>query len=284
MKINKITPENHAYTENLQHIPDAPTRLFVLGELPKERIKTVAIVGTRKPTNYGREIAQKVASEVARNGGIVVSGLALGIDGIAHSAAIEAGGITLAVLANGLDKIYPSSHRGLAEKILQTGGAILSEYEAGTPALPHQFLHRNRLVSGLADAVVVIEAAARSGTLSTATHALNQGKDVFAVPGNITSPLSAGCNNLIKMGAIPLTQVSDLIETIFPKNSTQTTLFKGENAAENKIIELLNSGIRNGEALLKKSALSASEFSQTITMLEIKGVIYSSGANNWALK
>lgn len=284
MKINEIIPENYKYTAEIQHYPNPPKKLFIRGELPKNRVKTVAIVGTRKPTNYGREIAQKIASEVAKRGGIVVSGLALGIDGIAHSSAIEAGGITIAVLANGLDKIYPSSHRGLSEKILETGGAILSEYEAGSPALPYQFLERNRIVSGLADAVVVVEAAARSGTLSTANHALDQGKEVFAVPGNITSPLSTGCNKLIKMGATPLTEVSDLLDFLFPEKLEQTTIFKGDTPAENKILELLSSGIRNGDELIKKSGLSTSEFNQAITMLEIKDAVKSLGGNNWGLK
>lgn len=285
MKINQISPAEHPYTEELQHHPNPPSKLFYRGELPSSRIPTVAIVGTRKPTIYGREIAKKIANEVASRGGIVVSGMALGIDGIAHNAAIEAGGITLAVLANGVDKLYPTSHRGLGEKILKTGGAILSEYEPGIPALPYRFLERNRIVSGLADAVVVVEAAARSGTLSTASHALNQGKEVFAVPGNITSPLSAGCNKLIKQGAQPLTEIQDLIDFLFPKQQTnkQISLLKGDTQAENKILELLASGITNGEELLKKSSLNTSDFNQAITMLEIKDLI-SGDANNWNLK
>ena len=285
MKINKISPAEHPYTEELQYHPNPPSKLFYRGELPSNRVPTVAIVGTRKPTIYGREIAKKIANEVASRGGIVVSGMALGIDGIAHNAAIEAGGITLAVLANGVDKLYPTSHRGLGEKILKTGGAILSEYEPGIPALPYRFLERNRIVSGLADAVVVVEAAARSGTLSTASHALNQGKEVFAVPGNITSPLSAGCNKLIKQGAQPLTEVQDLIDFLFPKQQTnkQISLLKGDTPAENKILELLASGVSNGEELLKKSGLNTSDFNQSITMLEIKDLI-SGDANNWNLK
>ena len=285
MKINQISPAEHPYTEEFQHHPNPPSKLFYRGELPSSRVPTVAIVGTRKPTIYGREIAKKIANEVASRGGIVVSGMALGIDGIAHNAAIEAGGITLAVLANGVDKLYPTSHRGLGEKILKTGGAILSEYEPGISALPYRFLERNRIVSGLADAVVVVEAAARSGTLSTASHALNQGKEVFAVPGNITSPLSAGCNKLIKQGAQPLTEVEDLIDFLFPKQQTskQISLLKGDTPAENKILELLASGVSNGEELLKKSGLNPSDFNQAITMLEIKDLV-SGDANNWNLK
>lgn len=286
MKINEFIPKNTNFARDLEHIPNPPSKLFIRGELPQKRIKTVAIVGTRKPTNYGREVAAKIASDLAKNGVVVISGLALGIDGIAHRSAIEAGGLTLAVLANGLSKIYPSSHKGLAEKILETGGAIISEYEPSAPALPYQFLERNRLVSGLADAVVVVEAAARSGTLSTATHAIEQGKEVFAVPGNITSPLSAGCNKLVRMGATPLLSTDDLLDFLFPNGdeNTQLPLIKGETPAENTIIELLSSGIRDGEILLKKSGLTASDFSQAITMLEIKDAVKSLGGNNWGLK
>lgn len=286
MKINKISPQSTNYTKLLEHIPNPPKQLFFRGELPEKRIKSVAIVGSRKPTSYGREVAQKIASDLAKNGIIVVSGMALGIDGIAHTAALEAGGTTIAVLANGVDKFYPSSHRGLGEKIISSGGAILSEYEPGTPALAHQFLERNRLVSGLADAVVVVEAAARSGTLSTATHALEQGKEVFAVPGNITSPLSEGCNKLIKMGAQPLTSTQDILDLIIPESekTNQTSIFKGATPAENKILEILQSGVRDGEEILKQSNLSASEFNQAITMLEIKDIVKSLGGNKWGLR
>ena len=216
MEIIQIKPSNFDYSKDLQHIPDTPKQLFVRGKLPLKRIKSIAIVGTRKPSTYGREIATKIATECAQNGIVVVSGLALGIDSIAHRATLDAGGITIAVLANGVDKIYPRSHEALGQRILQNNGAIISEYPNGTPAQPWQFLARNRIISGLADAVVVVEAASRSGTLSTANHALDQGKEVFAVPGNINSPLSAGCNQLIKNGANPLTSVEDLLDFLIP--------------------------------------------------------------------
>ena len=216
MEIFQINLSDYDYLRDLPHIPDPPKKLFIRGQLPEKRVKTAAIVGTRKPSAYGREIATKIASECAKNGIVVVSGLALGIDSIAHRAVIDSGGKTIAVLANGVDKIYPRSHEDLGQKILQTNGAILSEYPNNTPARPWQFLARNRIVSGLADAVVIIEAASRSGTLSTANHALDQGKEIFAVPGNITSPLSAGCNQLIKNGANPLTSVEDLLDFLIP--------------------------------------------------------------------
>ena len=286
MEIFQINLSDYNYLRDLPHIPDPPKKLFIRGKLPAKRVKTVAIVGTRKPSAYGREIATKIASECAKNGIVVVSGLALGIDSIAHRAAIDSGGKTIAVLANGVDKIYPRSHEDLGQKILQTNGAILSEYPNNTPARPWQFLARNRIVSGLADAVVIIEAASRSGTLSTANHALDQGKEIFAVPGNITSPLSAGCNQLIKNGANPLTSVEDLLDFLIPDRfEKQTQLFKGDTREENVILEFLSkNGTTSSDVIIKQTKLSASEFNQAITMLELKGLVLNNGGEKWSLK
>ena len=286
MEIFQINLSDYNYLRDLPHIPDPPKKLFIRGKLPAKRVKTVAIVGTRKPSAYGREIATKIASECAKNGIVVVSGLALGIDSIAHRAAIDSGGKTIAVLANGVDKIYPRSHEDLGQKILQTNGAILSEYPNNTPARPWQFLARNRIVSGLADAVVIIEAASRSGTLSTANHALDQGKEIFAVPGNITSPLSAGCNQLIKNGANPLTSVEDLLDFLIPNRfEKQTQLFKGDTREENVILEFLSkNGTTSSDVIIKQTKLSASEFNQAITMLELKGLVLNNGGEKWSLK
>jgi DNA protecting protein dprA len=286
MEIFQINLSDYNYLRDLPHIPDPPKKLFIRGKLPAKRVKTVAIVGTRKPSAYGREIATKIASECAKNGIVVVSGLALGIDSIAHRAAIDSGGKTIAILANGVDKIYPRSHEDLGQKILQTNGAILSEYPNNTPARPWQFLARNRIVSGLADAVVIIEAASRSGTLSTANHALDQGKEIFAVPGNITSPLSAGCNQLIKNGANPLTSVEDLLDFLIPDRfEKQTQLFKGDTREENVILEFLSkNGTTSSDVIIKQTKLSASEFNQAITMLELKGLALNNGGEKWSLK
>lgn len=285
MKINEISPLGHSYLQILQTIADCPKRLYVMGSLPTERRPSVAIIGSRKPTAYGKEVTHQLAFELARRGVVVVSGLALGVDGIAHQATLEAGGTTVAVLGNGPPKIYPSSHRSLGEQIIARGGAIISEYEAGRPALAHQFLERNRIVSGLADAIIITEAAARSGTMSTAAHALEQGKEIFAVPGNITSPLSAGCNALLKKGATPITSADDVLEVIAPDLlRPQSVLPLGNTPAETKVITLLQSGIRDGEELQRQSQLDPQDFSQTLTMLEINGTIRSLGANQWTLR
>ncbi len=285
MKINKISPHSHKYLQIIDTIAKCPETLYFIGKLPEKRRPTVAIVGSRKPTAYGREVTYQLAFDLAKQGIIIVSGLALGVDGIAHRATLDAGGITLAVLANSVDSIYPSTHINLSKDIIKGGGAMISEYEPITEARDFQFLERNRIVSGLSDAVIVTEAASRSGTLSTVMHALEQGREVFVVPGNITSPMSAGCNNLIKQGAHPITCAQDVLEIIAPDLlQPQTSLALGSNPQESKIISLLQSGIRDGDELQLLSELDASEFSMTLTTMEISGTIRALGGNQWTLR
>ncbi len=285
MKINTISPDEQNFLQILTHIANAPKSLDYTGTLPTERVPTVAIVGTRKPTGYGRDVTHKIAFELASRGVVVVSGLALGVDSIAHKAALEAGGTTIAVLGCGLPRIYPSSHKGLADEIVKKGGAVMSEYERDEEARPHYFLERNRIVSGLADAIIITEAAAKSGTLNTAAHALEQGKEIFVVPGNITSPLSSGCNELLKQGAAVLTSYQDVLDVIAPGAvAPQTRLALGSTPAETAIIQQLSSGMRDGEAIQKATKLPAAEFATTLTMLEIAGVVRNLGSNQWTLR
>lgn len=285
MKINRISPQANKFLQIVDSIAKPPEKLYFIGKMPETRRPAVAIVGSRKPTNYGKEVTYKLAYDLAKRGIIIISGLALGVDGIAHRAAIDAGGITMAVMANGVDTIYPGAHTSLAKDILRTGGAIISEYEPGVQAREFQFLERNRIVSGLSDAIIITEAAIRSGTLSTAAHALEQGREVFVVPGNITSPLSAGCNNLIKQGAYPITCSQDVIDIIAPQlTKKQSLLPLGNTPLESKIIELLQSGVRDGDELQTASESNVSEFSRTLTIMEISGTIRSLGGNQWTLK
>ncbi|MBR2993931.1 DNA-processing protein DprA [Candidatus Saccharibacteria bacterium] len=254
------------------------------------RPKTVAIVGSRHNTRYGEEVAYKMAYELAKKGVVIVSGLAYGIDSIAHQACLDAGGITVAVLGTAIDNIYPTAHRPLAREIIDRGGAVMSEYGPGTEVFPKtSFLERNRIISGLADIVIVVEAAEKSGSLNTAAHAIDQGKEVFAVPGNITNPYSIGCNRLIRQGANPYTGPEDLLRLLFPeayikkrKKPSQTLLF-GDTEGETAILRALSEGLRNGEDIMKVLGISASEFNQTMTLLEIRGAVRSLGANNWSL-
>lgn len=188
-------------------------------------------------------------------------------------------------MANGLDEIRSASNRALGEEIIKSGGAILSEYEPLTTVRDFKLLARNRLVSGLSDALIVTEAALRSGTTSTVNHALDQNKEIFIVPGNITSPMSARCNALLKQGASPVMDAEDVIEVIAPHLlEGQQILPLGSTLLESKRIELIQSGVQNGEELQSKSGAEASEFSQTLTMLEINGIIRALGGNQWTLK
>lgn len=285
MKINKILPQDNNFLQILHSIADAPKSLNYIGTLPTKRQPTVAIVGTRKPTRYGKEVTQQLAFDLASKGVVVVSGLALGVDGIAHRAALEAKGTTLAVLGTGLNKIYPAAHHQLASDIVRSGGAIVSEYSDDTVGYPGNFLQRNRIVSGLADAVIITEAAQRSGTLNTAMHAMEQGKEVFVVPGPITSPMSLGCNSLLRQGAQPVLQVSDILESIAPNLlQAQTRLVLGNTPTEQAIIEFLQAGGRDGDEMQTTLAISATELSTALTMLEIAGAIRALGANQWTLR
>ncbi len=285
MKINRIAPDEQKFLQILDDIAKKPKALYYTGTLPESRRLAVAIVGTRKPTAYGREVTIKLASELAKRGIVIVSGLALGVDAIAHGAALDVGGTTIAVLANGLPDIQPSTNRQLAERILASGGAIITEYEEGTPALSYQFLARNRIVAGLSNAVIITEAAARSGTLNTAAHAIEQGKELFVVPGNITSPMSLGCNALIKQGATPVTSVDDILEVIAPEMlGGQATLFVTNNPVERKVVELIRSGLRSGDDIQQQVGCSATDLSTALTMLELNGAIRALGGNQWTIR
>lgn len=288
MKINKLSPEKHIFLQIVASIAKPPESLYFMGTLPAERPPTIAIVGTRKPTSYGKEVTYRFAHDLAARGVVIVSGLALGIDGIAHRAALDARGTTIAILANGLPGIYPATHRELGQAIVRQGGALISEYEPESRPHKYQFLERNRIVSGVSDAILITEASARSGTLNTAMYALEQGKDVMVVPGNITSPESAGCNALLKQGAHPVTSVDDIMALVAPwlqpAASLQTALPLGDTPAETQLIALIAGGLRDGDTLQRTSKLPVEHFSTTLTMLEIKGIIRSLGGNKWTLR
>lgn len=282
MKINSIPPQEHPFLQRIGDIAKPPKKFYFIGKLPETRVQTVAIVGTRKPSSYGKEVTYALSASLAKRGVIIISGLALGVDAIAHQAALDASGTTIAILANGVDSIYPATNRQLAQNILAQGGAIMSEYAPGTPARDFQFLARNRLVSGLADILIVTEAARRSGTLATVAHALEQGIDIYAVPGNITSPLSSGTNAIIAQGATPIVDIESFVDQILgPTPSDQTHLPLGMNDAETSILTLIYSGVRSGEELQAQSGLDPSLFAQTMTSLEITGRIRALGANIW---
>ncbi len=286
MKINEITPDKHPFLQITSDIAQPPKRLCYIGKLPKERMPTIAVVGTRKPTAYGKAVTTQLVAALAKRGVIIVSGLALGVDALAHQTTLDTGGTTIAILPGPVSHIQPATNRGLAEQIIRSGGAIMSErsdddnYVVG----PWSFLERNRIVAGISDAILITEANARSGTLNTAMHALDQGKDVFVVPGNITSPQSSGCNALIRQGAIPVTCADDILAVLLPKErSTQTHLALGATTIEVAILEQLRAGVSDGEEIQRNTGLDARELSTALTMLEITGTVRSLGANQWSL-
>ncbi len=287
MKINQLSPDEHIFLQRLSYIDDSPKSLCYIGSLPENNPPVVAIVGTRKPTRYGTEVTGRLAYDLAKKGVVIISGLALGVDALAHKAALEAKGVTVGVVVNPLPDISPKTNLGLARNIVANKGAIVSEWREGDNVAigKWSFLRRNRLVSGLADAVIVTEAAARSGSLNTVAHALTQGREVFAVPGNITSPMSEGCNLLLKQGAHPTTCANDVLEIIAPNllETTSRPLLIGDTPAETTILKLLQKGLQNGEDIQQQSELSAADFATAMTMLEINGLIKPLGANHWTL-
>ena len=289
MKINKISPQENKYLQILENIAVMPKMLYYYGSWPKERVKTVAIVGARRSTKYWEEIAYKLSKELGKRGIIVISGLAYGIDSIAARGALDGGGKTIAILGTEIGNIYPKQHIKLAEKIVEHGGVVASEYKGGDKLDPKwSFLERNRIISGLADAVVVVEAAEKSGSLNTASHAIAQGKDLFAVPADLTRVMSAGCNRLIQKGANVYLGVEEFLDYLVPKKKSkkareeQISLF-GDTEEEKQILKLIAEGVRDGDEIMEKLDMPVQIYNQTVTMLEIKGAITSLGANHWTL-
>ena len=292
MKIKEIRPQDNKYTQGLDSIALTPKLLYYYGDWPEQRIKSVAIVGARRNTKYGEEIAFNLAKALAEKGIIIVSGLAYGIDSIAARGALAGGGKTIAILGTEIERIYPREHTKLAEEIVEKGGVVASEYHIGDDLYDHRacFLARNRIISGLSDAVVVVEAREKSGSLNTASHALNQGKDLFAVPGDTNRITSQGCNRLIASGANPYLGVEDFLNYLFPtsrrkskKNTEQQISLFADTPEERAIMELLSAEVRDGDEIMEKLEMDVATFNQTVTMLEIKGAIRSLGANYWTL-
>ena len=209
-----IRVADSSYPQSLRHIHAPPARLFAAGRAAAWNAPCVAIVGSRRATGYGRGVARELASQLAARGLCVVSGLARGVDTAAHEGALDVGGLTVAVLGCGLDVVYPPENDGLLRRIAESGGAVISDFPMGTPPGKATFPQRNRIISGLSLGVILIEAPSRSGALITARHAVEQSREVFAVPGNVTSRLSDGCHALIKDGAVLVRSVEDVLEEL----------------------------------------------------------------------
>ena len=283
--IKIVTWEDDDYPRHLKEIDQPPPVLYVRGALSPQDEWAVAIVGTRRITTYGRQVAAQVADALARNGVTVISGLARGVDAVAHQASLEAGGRTLAVLGCGVDRIYPPENRRLAEQIV-AHGALISDYPPGTPPEGANFPPRNRIISGLSQAVVVIEAGITSGALITANFAAEQGRDVFAVPGNINSPQSKGTNVLIQQGAQPLLTSDDLLSAL---NLGQVKHFQvarvalPADALEARLYGCLSQAPLHVDDICAATDLPIDRVSAALAMMELKGMVRQVAGMTYAL-
>lgn len=281
-KIRAITSSESEYPNRLRGIQDAPYLLYARGNYNLEQMCeiSVAVVGTRKMTTYGRDMTEKFVVGLVDNSVAIVSGLALGIDSIAHKTAIDNNGTTVAVLGNGLDTIYPPRNRQLGEEILKRGGAIISEYPLGFPAMPQNFPFRNRIVSGVSLGVLVIEGSEKSGTLLTASSAANQGREVFAVPGSVNSPMSWVPHHLIRNGAKLVESVDDILnelEVHTKSRKQKAKLALPQTEEEQKIWEILAREGLNIDGLVRISGLSIGMILATLTRMELKGMVKNVG-------
>lgn len=281
--ITVLTWEDAAYPRHLKEIEQPPPVLYLRGELQAEDEWAVAIVGTRRITAYGRQVTEEIAGALGRNGVTVVSGLARGVDAVAHQAALKSGGRTLAVLGCGVDTIYPPEHQRLAEQIIAKG-ALLSDYSLGTPPEAANFPPRNRIISGLALAVVIVEAGTESGALITAGFAAEQGREVFAVPGNVTAPQSRGTNRLIQNGARPLLNPRDLLETLeltlaVEQRAARTVL--PADAVEAQLFEVITHEPLHVDEIRARTQLPIEKVSAMLALMELKGLVRQVGGMNY---
>lgn len=273
--IRLILRNEKEFPNLLTEAPWAPQGIYVLGTLREEPL-SIAVVGTRKATGEGKATAKKFARELAGKGFAVVSGLALGIDGAAHEGCLDAKGYTVAVLANGLDHIYPRTHEKLAAKILEAGGAIVSEYPCGAPPFPNRFLERNRIVAGISRGALVIEAPKNSGSLATARFALEANRDVFVTPGPISHPNFFGSHELIRNGAHLVATAEHMLESF----GIETGKTAGENNAfENPEEQAIYDALRNAsapadtDAIAEITGLATQNVNRALSMLIIKNIV-----------
>ncbi len=281
--IHVVTWQDELYPSRLKEIEQPPPVLYVRGELRPEDDFAVAIVGTRRITPYGRQITDDLAAYLAGNGITIVSGLARGVDAAAHTAAVRAGGRTLAVLGSGVDRIYPAENRSLADQIMQHG-AVLSDYPVGTAPEATNFPPRNRIISGLSLAVVVVEAGETSGALITAEFAAEQGREVFAVPGSILAAQSKGTNRLIQNGALPLVTPDDLLQALnltrVSAQKSARTLLPADDI-EKQLLMVLGSEPLHVDDLRNQTGLPVEKVSAALVMMELKGMVRQVGGMHY---
>jgi len=284
-QVTPLTWEDEAYPSLLKQIYAPPPVLYVRGQLLPDDEWAVGLVGTRRATAYGKQVARMLGQDLARSRVTVVSGLARGIDAIAHQAALDAGGRTIAVMACGLDRVYPPEHRNLAHAIMERG-ALVSDYPLGTPPEAGNFPPRNRIISGLSLGVVVIEAGSRSGALITAEFAAEQGREVFAVPGNIVSRASTGCNRLIHDGAKMVLDVQDILEELnltMVEVQAQAREILPADETEAQLLDLVSDAPVHVDEICRQSELPIHQVSSALAMMELKGMVRQVGGMNYIL-
>ena len=283
--VDVLTWHDPGYPRLLREIDDLPPVLYVRGELVDDDQRSVTVVGTRAPTSYGKEVAAHLAGDLAKAGITVVSGLARGIDGIAHRAALEAGGRTIGVLGSGLDVPYPPEHAGLMRQIAESG-AVISEYPLGAKPEARHFPRRNRVLSGLSLGTLVVEAPERSGTLSTIRSALEQNREVFCIPGSIYSPASVITNRLIQEGAKLVMEAEDILEelNLSAVASQQTPLpglLEAESGDEAALYEALDFEPQHIDDLSRRTQIPVTRVTGTLAVMELKGQIRQVGRMNF---
>jgi len=284
-KVNVLICEDPTYPSRLKEIYDYPPVLYVRGNLPAEDEPCLAVVGTRRPTVYGRQVTEEMATDLARSSITIISGLARGIDSVAHRAALDAGGKTVAVFGSGLDIVYPGENAKLAQAIIEQG-ALVSEHPLGVKPKAENFPLRNRIMSGLSLGVLVVEAGERSGALITAQQAVEQNREVFAIPGSILSPASQGTNRLIQDGAKLVRNYADIIEELnltIVVQQAEIKEFSPANEVESAILRQLSSEPNHIDEVCRRSGLTMSEVSSTLAMLELKGIARQVGSMNYVL-
>ncbi|MCX6740775.1 MAG: DNA-processing protein DprA [Candidatus Parcubacteria bacterium] len=283
MKIQKIDLANPNYPKLLKEIYDPPKQLYVWGDLRAEENYPLAIVGTRKISSYGKQVTTELTRNLAKAGLTIISGLALGVDGLAHQACLDVGGRTIAVLGSGLKRIYPALHQKLAEKIVLSGGAVISEYEPNQGPTKWTFPLRNRIVAGMSLGTLVIEAPEGSGALITASCSLELGREVFAVPGNIYQQNSFGNNQLLKTGAKVVTSTQDVLDAFNLELATEKKEIKAANEEEKIILAILINEPLSIDEIIKQSKLEASIISSTLVMMEMMGKIKNLGGGKYGI-
>ena len=276
-----VTLDDDTYPELLRQLSDRPLLLYVRGQLQAEDEKCLAVVGTRKASKYGWDIANHLATQLASHRITIVSGLAQGIDAAAHRGALSAGGRTIALVGTGIDNVYPRENTGLAEEI-EANGAIVSEMPLGAKPLAKNFPQRNRLISGMSLGVLVAEAPTRSGALNTVSHALDQGREVFAVPHNVFSLSGRGCNQLIQDGAKLVADVDDILDElnvshIKAQTRIQTERLQPADATEDVILKQLSADPVHVDEIVRGTQLPTATVTSALTMLELKGLAESAG-------